>query len=346
VSNTPAAGWRRTPAGDRPMIRPEVLDELSGNDLEDALELVRVAWDFDEEAGFTRIPEELVRQKDGDRLTIRHVLVRGKLDDLTWNGEGGDLLAYLHLSVDGPDATGRLVVHPDHRSRGVSTLLAETLGLEIGPEGWLGSGARTVRGWALGHHPAAERLARRFGLQRLTRTWLQVLQLTGPLALPLPDAPMPEGIVADTVVGPFDATFMSEVDTLLGDSGLSEEERQQVVAGLVAGVGRVFLARVANGTAVGMVLLDDAIGTFETRRAGTVRSLAVAKRHEREGIGLSLLVSALGQLSDAGAEVALMRLDPSRDRAVRLVRRLGFERNQDDALYGFGDPEPARVLPE
>ncbi|MFG1858283.1 GNAT family N-acetyltransferase [Actinomadura geliboluensis] len=318
------------------MINHAVAGGLDGADLEDALRLVRDAWAYDEEAGFTRIPEELVRQSDSPRHTVRHLLVRGKLDDLAWDGEGGDLLAYAHLTVQDGKGLLRLLVHPDDRSRGVSTLAAETIGLEIGPDGWLGSGARTVRGWAYGHHPAAERLARRFGLPCVARTWLQVRPLSGPYALELPAAPLPDGIVLDAVEGAAGDPLVRECESVMARSGLSEQAKQQVVSGLVAGGARGLLARRADGAPVGLVLADDELGVFETRAAGTLRALAVAGEARGSGLGLALVTRILAAFAEQGAASALMRIDPADERAVRLVRRLGFERHQDDALYGFG----------
>ncbi|MGI5200228.1 GNAT family N-acetyltransferase [Spirillospora sp. CA-108201] len=329
------------------MINHAVAGSLRGPDLEDALRLVEDARAYDEEAGFTRIPEELVRQADGAGHAVRHLLIRGRLDDLAWDGEGGDLLAYAHLTVQDGRGLLRLLVHPDHRSRGVSTLAVETIGLEIGADGWLGSGARTVRGWAYGHHPAAERLARRFGLPCIARTWLQVRPLTGPCALDPPAAPLPEGIVLEAVEGAVDDALVCECESVMARSGLSEQANQQVVSGLVAGGARGLLARRVDGVPVGLVLADEELGVFETRVAGTLRALAVAGESQGSGLGLALVTRTLAAFAERGAGAALMRIDPADERALRLVRRLGFERNQDDALYGFGEQTAEnRVLPE
>jgi mycothiol synthase len=328
------------------MITHRLADRLDGQELEDVLQLVRDAWAYDEEAGFTRIPESLVRQASDDRLTVRHLMVRGKLDDLTWDGEGGDLLAYAHLVVDDGRGLIRVVVDPAHRSRGVLTLAVETIGLTIGAEGWLDSGAQTVRGWAYGHHPAAERFARRFGLIQLSRTWLQVRQLTGPHADDLPEAPLPPGVAVQDFVGQVDEVLLDDCTSVLADSGLSQQARQQVLNDLRAGGSRGTLARDGAGDPVGLVLADEPLGIFELRYAASLRSLAVVRSQQGSGLGLALVTSTLAAAAEQGAEVAAFRIDPTEERAVRLVRRLGFERNQDDALYGFGALENENwVLP-
>jgi mycothiol synthase len=321
---------------DRPMITVTTLERLQDGDLADALRLVAEAWAYDEEAGFTRITDDLVRLSGGNGVVVRHLLVRGRLDDTGREGDDDLLLAYLNLVVDGDEGMARLLVHPDYRSRGVSTLIAETVGLNLGSEGWLGTGAQAVRGWAYGHHPAAERLSRRFSLARLSQTLLQVRQLTGPYALPIVEAPLPEGIVVERLTGTPDAGTVDACRTVLSAGGVSVEEQHGLLASLESGSVGGLLARDATGDPIGLALLDDGIGVFELRRAASLRTLVVAPAHRASGVGLALLTANLRDGVERGAEVALLRIDATEERAVRMVRRLGFERNQDDVLYGFG----------
>src|ERR1700761_5539092 len=154
------------------MMVHQILDALGDDDLRDVLGLAQTAWDYDEQAGFPRITEAMARQVSGDGRTVRHVIARGALDDPGWSGEGGELIAYLHLAAEGGQGAALLMVHPGFRSRGVATMLTETIGLDTGGldtggRGWLDSGATSVTAWAWGHHPAAQRLGRGFG-----PTWL------------------------------------------------------------------------------------------------------------------------------------------------------------------------------
>lgn len=336
MSNVVGAAVRES---GRPMIRHEWLDRLTGQDLEDALELVRVAWDYDAEAGFTRVPESLVRQHlpAPGPTVVHHLTVRGDLDDLTWDGQGGDLLAYLHLTVTGDEALARYVVHPDHRSRGVTTMLFEQLGLDATDDGWLGTGAHAVRGWAFGHHPAAERFARRFRLDQLSRTWQLLRHLTGPFAVELPEAPVPAGVSIDATAAPIEPEAREDIDRVCRESGMSEAERQQVVISLGESDGLIRCARDAAGTLIGFSVAAPRTGLVDGLTAGTVRALVVTERHQRAGLGLALLVPTLAALRQEGAQVALLRIDPAHRRALRMTRLLSFERHRDDACYGFGD---------
>lgn len=80
--------------------------------------------------------------------------------------------AYLRLASSGE---AHFVVAPRLRSRGIATLLVEQVGLDVcGPGGWAGTGVHSLRVWARGDHPAADRLARRFaryGVRRVRREW-------------------------------------------------------------------------------------------------------------------------------------------------------------------------------
>jgi len=318
------------------MIQPRILDALDGDDLRDVLELAQTAWDYDEQAGFTRVTEPMARQTGGDGRVVRHVIARGALDDPDWSGEGGQLIAYLNLAVEGAQGAARLVVHPGYRSRGVATMLTEIIGLETSGHGWLDSGATSVAAWAWGHHPAAQRLARRFGLTELARTWQLQRHLTGPFALDLPATSLPADLTLDAPPGGMDPARVRWLAEVASGSGMSAPERGQLLSSVRAGGADAVFALDAAGHPCGCVVVEQDLGTMDGLRAGTVSALAVISSAQRSGLGLALLVTALRRLTEAGAQVALMRMNPNTERAVRLVRRIGFERQHDDACYGFG----------
>jgi mycothiol synthase len=328
------------PAG-AAMIQHQILGALGGDDLRDALGLAQTAWDYDEQAGFTRITAAMARQTSRDGRVVRHVIARGALDDPGWSGTGGELIAYVHLAAEGTQGSARLVVHPGFRSRGVATMLTETVGLATsdpatGGRGWLDSGATSVTAWAWGHHPAAQRLARRFGLTELARTWQLQRHLTGPFALELPATSLPPGVTADATPTAMDPASVRWIEAVATGSGMSAPERGQLLATVRAGGAEAVFARDAAGLPCGCVVVEPGLGTMDGLPAGTVSALAVDRSRQRSGLGLALLVLALRRLTTAGAQVALMRINPNTERAVRLARRIGFERQHDDACYGFG----------
>jgi mycothiol synthase len=318
------------------MLQHQILTALDGDDLRDVLALAKTAWKYDEQAGFTRITEAMARQVGSDGRAVRHVIARGSLDDPEWDGEGGELIAYVNLVVDDGQGAARVVVHPDFRSRGVATMLVETIGLDTDGQGWLDSGATSVMAWAWGHHPAAQRLARRFGLTELARTWQLQRHLTGPFALDLPATSLPPGVTLDSTPAEMDPTTIRWIEDVAIDSGMSAPERGQLLSSVRAGGVHAVFAVNAAGIPCGCVAVEHALGTMDGLRAGTVSALVVHRSSQRSGLGLALLVLALRRLTTAGAQVALMRMNPHTERAVRLVRRMGFERQHDDACYGFG----------
>jgi mycothiol synthase len=89
---------------------------------------------------------------------------------------------------------------------------------------------------------------------------------------------------------------------------------------------------------VGFVSFDGELGLAEGRRSGAINALALVSSDRARDVGSALLDAVLRSLRGAGAQVALMRIDPRRDAVVRLTRVLGFARDQDDAHYGFGEP--------
>jgi mycothiol synthase len=322
-----------------PMLRLEWSRALRADDLDEVLAMVALASAYDEEAGFARIADEAVGQRDvtPSGRAVHHLVVRAELDDVAWDGVGGHVVAYLNLAVDGADGVVALTVHPHYRSRGVATMMLEQIGLDVARDGWQGSGARFVHAWAFGHHPAAERLARRFGLTELDRSWQLLANLTGPFAAELGSPPEVQDIVLSD-----SPTLLAGVDrrrlgAVVGAADLSDLERQQLEAGFDRVGTRITTAVDGSGAMVGFVTFDGELGLAEGLRSGTIDALAAAGPDRARDVGRALLDAVLRSLRAAGAQVALMRIDPRRDAVVRLTRVLGFARDQDDAHYGFGD---------
>jgi len=316
------------------MIRYEWFRKLGGDDLRDTLELVRVAAEYDEEAGFSQIGPDLVRAGPSyDDVRHHHLLVHGQLDEIPRPDSSPNLVAYLHLTVDGKDDSGvaHLVVHPDFRSLGVATMLVEELGLDVdAPGGWCGTGARSLRGWALGHHPAAERLTRRFGIGAATRTWQMIRHLTGPFAQELPEVPA-------SIVPGAELDERAAIEDVCRGSGMTEEARRQLILRMQEGGGQRLFAAGSDGRPVAFLWYDPEIRRVEGFRSGAIRAMRMTEdQHPR--VGLALMVRALELLREAGAQIAAAQVDPDEPHIVRITRLLAFERTQDDVLYAVGAP--------
>jgi mycothiol synthase len=132
-------------------------------------EMLAAAASADAEAGFPAVSLSQPYPDDA-----RHLVVRLLPDDRPGHEGSSPVAAYLRIEPgpDGGPATVRYVVRPEFRSRGISTLLVEKIGLDLEASG--------LRVWARGDHPAAQRMARRFesaGIRTARREW----QLLAPL---------------------------------------------------------------------------------------------------------------------------------------------------------------------
>ncbi|MFD1812137.1 GNAT family N-acetyltransferase [Rhodococcus gannanensis] len=313
------------------MISYRWCDELAVDDRDEVLALVRRAAEYDAEAGFSAIdPRDLnARSSEGER--VWHLPIRARRDLSVRDDAPWVVVAYLRLAVDG-DGLGavQFVVDPDYRSRGIATLLVEELGLDAaGDGGWAGTGARMLRAWAYGSHPAADRLTTRFGVPAVRRQWTLLRHLSGPWADPL-DPVTTEAVLSEPVS--WDAAS-AEVDAVVAATAMPTRHRDSLSRTDDSGL--VVLASV-GGEPAGYVRFDPGLHEHEELRAAWLGALVVSDRASGRGLGSALLVRALVAVRDAGAQIALMRIDPDDDRAVRMCRLLSFEQDEAHACYQVG----------
>ncbi|MGW5074219.1 GNAT family N-acetyltransferase [Rhodococcus sp. NPDC004095] len=328
------------------MIAYQWCEALSPDDRGEVLELVRIAAEYDDEAGFSAIAESDVVDRDGrsaesdsssaDGARVLHLPIKARRGLATGPDVPWMLVAYLHLAV-GSDGLGvaQFVVHPDYRSRGIATQLVEELGLDVDAEGgWAGTGARALRAWAYGSHPATERLTARFGVPAVSRLWTLLRHLSGPWAEPLPELESPEAyrIVPSRPVADPDVT--SAVDAILVDASLPAQHRENLSVSATSG--QAMTAIDEAGRPVGVACYDPTLRIREELRAAWVGALVVTTAARGAGLGSVLLVRALEALREAGAQVALLRIDPDDERALRMCRLLSFEQDEAHACFQVG----------
>ena len=150
-------------------------DAFGAQEEREVSEMLAEAASADAEAGFPAVSLSQPYPDDA-----RHLVVRLLPDGRPGHEGSSPVAAYLRVEPDpdGEAATVRYVVRPEFRSRGISTLLVERIGLDPGT--WGGNGVSALRVWARGDHPAAQRMARRFekaGIRTARREW----QLLAPL---------------------------------------------------------------------------------------------------------------------------------------------------------------------
>jgi mycothiol synthase len=310
--------WDWYPA-DGPGFASEVEAELR--------EMLAEAADVDAEAGFPQLSLDDETGPGTSRLLVW--LLPDERSGRTVP-QASSLAAYLRMDpLPGEDAgTGEIsyVVRPQYRSRGITTLLVEKIGLELGGDGgWQGTGVRTLRVWARGNHPAALRMAlrfRRYGITTALRQW----QLLVPLRVGREIDPGAE-------TGGPRVRAAASVDERMAAARLWTAAGRRHVPPAAAKL----LVSGPGDDPDGAVWVDPDSG--EPTEYGTAGRLVAVLTRERTSdadespLVRALLVAGLELLRDGGVRAGAITVD-ARDRAlVHEARSLGLMHDQTDVQY-------------
>lgn len=293
-----------------PAAQVTVRGPVSGAQAAAALALADAAARAD---GVAPLSEHVVLHlRYGGDAQARHLLLT----------EGGELAGYAHLDLvpEGPSA--ELVIHPDHRRRGLGLLLARELATEAG-------GGPGLRVWAHGDLPAAAGLAAVAGFERARGLWLMRRSLQAPVGQPR----LPEGITVRTFA-----------------PGRDEDEWLRVNS-------RAFAGHPEQGswTREDIDLRErepwfDPDGFFLAERDGKLAGFHWTKVHPEEpvgevyvvgvdpgeqgtGLGRALTMVGLNYLRERGLPGVMLYADESNAPAIRLYESLGFARSRTDVMY-------------
>ena len=241
-------------------------------------------------------------------LRLRH---RGISGARLWT-VGEDGFALLH------DDNLDLAVHPRARGRGLgAALLAAALtGADEG---------RPLDAWSHGNHPAAARLARRFGFRRVRDLWVMRRDATRGL----PEAPAVPGVRVRT----FRAGDGIDLLRVNAAAFADHPEQGHLDAGGLA-------ERMAEPwfDPAGLLVAEDAedrmLGFHWTKQhsadVGEVYVVGVAPEAQGRGLGRLLTVAGLRHLSGLGVREILLYVEADNTPAIRMYERFGFTHEEAD----------------
>ena len=271
-----------------------------------------------------------------------HVLLHLRYDAVDPSADpaaGQDLVLILHDEIAGYavpglarapdlDVSGELVIHPLHRGHGLGLALVRELIAQ--------AGGHRVRLWAHGDLPAAARLARAAGFERIRALWQMRRSLRDPLDPPR----LPGRHVRCAPSAP------------VGRAGVAEPERPGVRQ--APGTGRLarhdlelreqepwfdpagFFIAERDGVMTGFHWTKVPGPADADQGIGEVYVVGVDPGERGTGLGRALTLAGLGYLRDRGLAEAMLYVDEDNVPAIRMYEGLGFTRWSTDAMYQQG----------
>lgn len=247
------------------------------------------------------------------------------------DGSEGELVGYAHLDTRG-DAFGRqvaeLIVHPGHRGRGHgAALLAELFGK-----------AAQLRVWSHGDHPAAARLAERFGLSRARELLVLRARVAG---ADWPEPKLPDHLTLRTFVPGRDEQGVIEVNARAFDwhpeqGSFDVEQLRRVQAEDWFDPDGFFLAENDTGRVVGFhwtKVHEANPDRFGGEPVGEVYVVGVDPSVQGGGLGKALTLAGLRYLRDRGLRQVILYVEGDNAPAVAVYRGLGFQTVETDVQY-------------
>lgn len=244
--------------------------------------------------------------------TTQHILV----------SEGEDLLGYAQLESGTEWSAGQLVVSPDHRRRGIGTLLLERLIMES---------SSPLRVWAMGDTAAARALAASAGMVPRRELLIMERQLDDDVPEPL----IPPGVQIRTFVPGQDEQEWLRVNA----AAFADHPEQALVDGddLADRMAESWFD--PNGFFVATIN-DTMVGFHWTKQhqdqLGEVYVLGIGPSAAGGGLGKALLLTGLRSLQERGSTRVELYVEADNRAAVELYLSYGFATVSRDVMYAQG----------
>ncbi len=244
--------------------------------------------------------------------TTQHILV----------SEGEDLLGYAQLESGTEWSAGQLVVSPDHRRKGIGTLLLQRLIMES---------SSPLRVWAMGDTAAARALAASAGMVPRRELLIMERQLDDDVPEPL----IPPGVQIRTFVPGQDEQEWLRVNA----AAFADHPEQALVDGddLADRMAESWFD--PNGFFVATIN-DTMVGFHWTKQhqdqLGEVYVLGIAPSAAGGGLGKALLLTGLRSLQERGSTRVELYVEADNRAAVELYLSYGFATVSRDVMYAQG----------
>lgn len=227
-----------------------------------------------------------------------------------------------------------LAVLPDHRGRGIGTDLLRRLCRDAGSED--DSFLTGLHAWSHGSHPAAERMASRFGFIAVRELFQMRLNNLAEAVQRFPAPQWPQGVR----LRPF-RPGEDEQELLAVNAAAFAQHPEQgalTITDLRARMAQpwfdpagLLLAVHTQGAA------EQLLGFHWTKVAepgiGEVYVVGVAPAAQGSGLGRALTLAGLAHLAGRGLETATLYVDGGNTAARRLYRKFGFQDWGRDTLF-------------
>jgi mycothiol synthase len=243
-----------------------------------------------------------------------------------------DRPAAAETGADTGPVDGDVVVHPEHRGRGLGRALVDRVLRE--------AAGRPVQIWAHGPHPAAARLAEASGFTVVRQLLWMRRAPSGPGAAPLPDVPTPDGVTIRAFrPGRDDAAWLAvnaEAFASHPEQGRwTQADLDARIAAPWFDAAGFFLAE-RGGSLLGFHWTKVHLGEIRGDEPGPVGEIYVlGVRPEAQGTGLARALAATGlrHLQDRGVRSVMLYVEADNTAAVRLYERFGFTTAAADVMY-------------
>jgi mycothiol synthase len=283
-----------------------VASELTEDEIYGVLKLVADAEAVDQ---MKALNEAAVLRLRRPHTTTQHLLVR----------EGEHLLGYAQLESGTEWSAGQLVVSPNHRMRGIGTLLLQRLIMES---------SSPLRLWAMGDTPAARALATTAGMVRRR----ELLIMERPLEDELPEPVIPPGFQIRTFVpGTDDQDWLRVNAAAFADHPEQAAIDSDDLADRMAEPWfdpKGFFVATTNDTMVGFHWTKQ-----HQDQLGEVYVLGIAPSAAGGGLGKALLLTGLRSLQERGSTRVELYVEADNGGAIELYLTYGFATVSRDVMY-------------